>query len=84
MIKEVISKECSVSETTNKVFGIIFPNLKIIFSENFETAIQYETENLVQNPINKFKNQPSTIMIISKINKRSKDFLFAQFPTMKL
>ena len=33
--------------------------LKIIRSENFVTTIQHETENLVQNEMNKFKNHPS-------------------------
>ena len=44
-------------------------------SENFETNIEYKTENPVHNVINKFKNHPS-IKIISKINP-NKRFLFS-------
>ena len=40
----------------------------IISSEKFETTIQYETENPVQNAINKLKNHPSIKTIVSKIN----------------
>ena len=44
----------------------IVPNLKVISGENFETTSQYETENPVQNGINKFKNHPSIKMISKK------------------
>ena len=51
-----------------RFFTNTVPNLIIIPSDHFETTIQYETENPVQNEINKFKNYPSIKMIISKIN----------------
>lgn len=35
----------------------------MIPNENIETAIQYETENPMQNAGNKFKNHPSIYMI---------------------
>ena len=68
MTEEVITNDYDISETFNKIFANIVPNLKIIPSENFETTIQYETENLVQNAINKLKNHPFIKIIISKIN----------------
>ena len=42
----------------NKFFANIVTNVRIIPSENFETAIEYEPENLVQNAVKKFKNHP--------------------------
>ena len=51
-----------------RFFTNAVPNLKIIPSDHFETTIQYETENPVQNEINQFKNHPSIKVIISKIN----------------
>ena len=47
-----------------QAFCNLVPNLKIIPSENFETTIEYETENPVQNAINKSKNHPSAKMVI--------------------
>lgn len=44
-------------------FSNIIRNLKMIPNENIETAIQYETENPMQNAGNKFKNHPSIYMI---------------------
>lgn len=46
-------------KTFNKFFVNVVPNLKILPFENFETTIQYGSENPVQNAINKFKNHPS-------------------------
>ena len=37
----------------------MFPNFKIIASGNSQTTIEYNTENSIQNAINKFKNHPS-------------------------
>ena len=51
IIEEVISKDYDISETFNKFFANIVPNLKTIPSENFETTIEYKTENPVQNTI---------------------------------
>ena len=48
MVEKVISNDYDISETFNKLFENIVPNLKIIPSQNFETSIQYETENLVK------------------------------------
>ena len=45
------------------LWRVIVPNLKITPSENFNSTIQYETENAKQNAINKFKNLPSIKMI---------------------
>lgn len=56
-------------KTFNKFFVNVVPNLKILPFENFETTIQYGTENPVQNAINKFKNHFSITIIISKINR---------------
>ena len=67
MIKEVISNDYDISENSIKVFANIVLNIKKILIENFETAIEYETENPVKNAINKFKNYPSMKLIISKI-----------------
>ena len=52
MIEEVISNDYDISETFNKFFANIVPNLKIILSENFGTTIQHETENPIQDAIN--------------------------------
>ena len=52
MIEGVISNDQDISETFNKFFANIAPNLKIIPSENFKITIKYETENPVQNAIN--------------------------------
>ena len=68
MVEKVISNDYDISETFNKLFANIVPNLKIIPSQNFETSIQYETENLVKNTTHKFKNLPSIKMIISKLS----------------
>ena len=48
MIKEDISNYYDISETFNKFTVNIVPNLKIIFSENFKTTIQYERANPVK------------------------------------
>ena len=37
----------------------MFLNFKIIASANSQTTIEYNTENPIQNAINKFKNHPS-------------------------
>ena len=73
MIEEVLCNDYDISETFHCFFFFFFfanivPNLKIIPKKNFETAIEYEMENLVQNAINNFKNHPSIKLIISKIN----------------
>ena len=49
--------------------------MKIVPNEKFETGIEYETENPVQNVINTFENYPNIKMIISKI-KTNKIFFF--------
>ena len=82
MVEKVIFNDYDISETFNKFFANIVPNMKTIPSENFKTTFEYKTENPVQSRINKFKNHPSTKMTISKINP-NKRFLFAQFRTMK-
>ena len=51
-----------------RFFPNIAPNPKLIFNEIFETAIEYEIEIPLEDPIDKYKNHPSTKMIISKIN----------------
>ena len=78
MTEEVISIDYDISWTFKKFFS----NLKIVPSENFETTIESETENPVQNAINKFKNYPSIKKITSKINPK-KNFLFTQCRTMQ-
>ena len=60
-------------------FASIVPNLKIIPNKKFETTIEYETKNPVQNAIGKFKNHPSIKMRISKIST-NKIFPFCPFP----
>ena len=57
MTEEVISNQYDISETFNKFFASLVQNLKIIISENFETTIQYETENPVKNKNSKIKIQ---------------------------
>ena len=60
-------------------FANMVINLKIILSENFETTIEYETENPVHNAINKLKNHLSTKMIIFKLDP-NKRFSFCPVP----
>ena len=79
MAEEVISNDYGISETFNKFFANIVPNLKITPRGNFESTIQYETENTVQKTINKFKDHPRIKMILSKINP-NKRFSFHAFP----
>ena len=47
MIEEVISNDCDISETFNKIFAYIVPNLKIIANEklvlNVKQKIQQKT-----------------------------------------
>ena len=57
MTEEVISNQYDISETFNKFFASLVQNLKIIISENFETTVQYETENPVKNKNSKIKIQ---------------------------
>ena len=57
MTEEVISNQYDISETFNKFFASLVQNLKIIISENFETTVQYGTENPVKNKNSKIKIQ---------------------------
>ena len=57
MTEEVISNQYDISETFNKFFASLVQNLKIIISENFETTVQYKTENPVKNKNSKIKIQ---------------------------
>ena len=57
MTEEVISNQYDISETFHKFFASLVQNLKIIISENFETTVQYETENPVKNKNSKIKIQ---------------------------
>ena len=57
MTEEVISNQYDISEIFNKFFASLVQNLKIIISENFETTVQYETENPVKNKNSKIKIQ---------------------------
>ena len=78
MVEKVIFNDYDISETFNKFFANIVPNMKTI-PRNRKSS---ETENPVQSRINKFKNHPSTKMTISKVNP-NKRFLFAQSHTIK-
>ena len=40
IIENVISNDCDISETFNKFFVNIAPNLKVASNKNFETAIE--------------------------------------------
>ena len=82
MMEEIISSDHDISDTLNKFFGNTVPNLKIITNGNFETGIEYEMENPVQNAINKFKNHPSIKTITSKINP-NKRFFFTPLLTRR-
>ena len=77
IIEEIIPYDHDKSETFNKSFANIVPNVKIISNKNFETAIEREMENSVQNAISKFKNHPRIKMIIYEINP-NKRFSFCQ------
>ena len=60
IIQNVLSNDYDISET----FKSEIWNLIKIPQENFESAMKYEIENLVQNATNKFKIHPGTKMII--------------------
>ena len=66
-MKEVISNDYDISETSNKFFSNLVPNSKIMPNENFETVVEYEIDP-VENAVEKFKNHPYMKMIIFKIN----------------
>ena len=60
--EKVISEDQAVAEVFNKFFSKIVPNLKIPTNQN------YDTDFLVANALNKFRNHPSIIMINNKRN----------------
>ena len=61
MIEKVIFNDYDISDISlwYNFFANMFPNFKIIASGNSQTTIEYNTENSIQNAINKFKNHPS-------------------------
>ena len=59
--------EKAIAEVFNKFFINIVPNLKIPVENNIDHDFT-ETDDLVLNAINKFKNHPSIIMIKRKNN----------------
>ena len=60
--EKVISKDQVVAEVFNKIFINIVPNLKIPSNHNYDTDFSV-TNDQVANALNKFRNQPSIIMI---------------------
>ena len=67
MIKEVISNDNDISETFN--------NSKIENNLQWKPGNYCETENPIQNAINKFRNYHSIKMMISKINPNERFFV---------
>ena len=61
MIEKVIFNDYDISDISlwYSFFANMFPNFKIIASANSQTTIEYNTENAIQNAINKFKNHLS-------------------------
>ena len=65
--EKIISDDKAIAEVFNKFFINIVPNLKIPVENNIDHDFT-ETDDLVLNAINKFKNHPSIIMIKRKNN----------------
>ena len=53
MIKEAIFSDYEISEAFNKFFANLYPHVKIIDDENFETATKYQIENSILIVLNK-------------------------------
>ena len=62
----MISEDPVVAEVSNKFFINIVPNLKISPNHNYDTDF-IVTNDQITNPLNKFRNHPSIVMIKSKM-----------------
>ena len=72
----MISEDQAVAEVFNMFFINIVPSLKIPTNHNYDTDFLV-TNDQVANALNKFRNQPSIIMIK---NKRKADQCFSFGP----
>ena len=65
--EKILSDDKAITKVFNMFFINIVPNLKILVENNIDHNFT-ETDDLVLNAINKFKNHPSIIMIKRKNN----------------
>ena len=72
--EKTISEDWAVAEVFNNFFVNIVPNLKISIDHDFDTDF-IATDDQVTNAVNKFRNQPSIIMIKNK-KRNDRSFSF--------
>ena len=75
-----LSDDKAITKVFNMFFINIVPNLKILVENNIDHNFT-ETDDLVLNAINKFKNHPSIIMIKRKMT-RVEAFPFLEYNMM--